>query len=160
MDPITAVSLTGSVVTIGALVLDCSQTLYNIGTKLKDAPEAVDRLSRRLQTFGELLKIFEARLNNHGSQSIPSDLSQACQRIVNQIGKDMKEFKEATSGLLKRLGDPSMSSKNIRLRFHALCKERAIEIHDKRMAGHHERLKIVLILINECVQVFGFVVLC
>ena len=160
MDPITAVSLAASVGTLAAIVLDCSKTLYRIGTKLKDAPGAVDRLTQNLQISGKLLETCQARLNDQGSQSIPSEFSQTCQCIVNHIRKDMEEFKEATSGLLKRLDDPSKSSKNIRLRLDALYNEGIIEMYEKRIAGNYERLKVVLFLINECVQVFEVVVLC
>ena len=160
MDPVTAVSLAASVVTLGVLVLDCSKTLYTIGKKVKDAPEAVHRLTRQLQTSRDLLATIEGRLNDQDGQAIPSDLQQICKSILDQIGPELEDFKRATAGLLKRLDEPSKSSKKIRLRFHALYKEGTIEEHDRRMTGHHERLKVVLLLINKFVRLLGSIALC
>lgn len=75
MDPasgtIASIGLTTSLKTLLGLVIESSETPYNLQGKFRQAPKSILRLQQDLRNFEALLSKIQTRFQEHGGIDLP-----------------------------------------------------------------------------------------
>lgn len=127
MDPIsTGVGLAASLVTLIGLAANSCKTLHELQQKLRSAPEDIQRLVLKVETFKAFLAVTERESRSHGSDKVPLELQQIWAQCENTMRKDLQAF----AGLAKKLNDtldgPTITGKTIRARARKILSEQAV----------------------------------
>lgn len=127
MDPVsTGVGLAASLVTLLGLAANSCKTLHELQQKLRSAPEDIQRLVVKLETFKALLAVTERESRNHSSDKVPLELQQIWIHCEATMQKDLQDFADLATKLNASLEGPTVTGKMIRVRARSILSEQAV----------------------------------
>lgn len=153
MDPASAsiavIGLAASLTTLAALVIDSCKTMYTVRAQLRNAPKDIQRLSRGLKEFEDLVcglrDIVRAQPSGHAA----SILELAFENSTEQMHRDMVDF-EIVIQRLKGLLDTSTSpGKILALRIRHILNESAVQKYQHLISSHVGTLTLLLGMLNK-----------
>ena len=153
MDPASVavgfIGFAASLATLVAVVIDTSKTIHDIGSKLRHAPEDVERLFLDFEVFRGLLEEILIRVEEHGDTNTPQRLRDLWATSATQMKKDVDGFKSTILKLSGLLDRGSSSSAFVRLRIRHVFSEAAVAKYRRQIYEHHGVLTLVQTLMSE-----------
>lgn len=141
MDPVsaTAIAVVGfaaSIATLSAVVIDSCKTIHNVWHSLKDAPEDVHRLLRKMKTMGQvILDMGKVAVQSSNDPSRPG--SQQCWvEHIEQMVDDWAILNDKINKLQANLTAKTLSGKNLSARIRKFFSEDDILKYENILSGH------------------------
>ena len=127
MDPIsTGVGLAASLVTLLGLAANSCKTLHELQQKLRSAPEDIQRLVSKVETFKALLAITERESRNYGSDKVPLEIQQIWTKCETTMRNDLQAFAGLAKNLNDTLNGSTVTGKTIRARARKMLSEQTV----------------------------------
>lgn len=147
MDPASAaiavVGFAASIATLSAVVVDSCKTIHNVWHSLKDAPEEIHRLIKRMEILEQV--ILEMGTVSVKSSKDPSRLdSQQCWlKQIEEMVHDWTILHGKINKLQAKLTAKTSSGKNMRARVRKFFSEDDILKYENILSSH---LQIVIVM--------------
>ncbi len=153
MDPASAsialVGFAASLATLAAVVIDSSKTLYNVRTRLRDAPKDIKRLSRKLKEFEALVAEVQDKMQRHRFRYTTSFIKDAFESAAEQMYQDMTEFGNIIEKLKGLLDTSSSSPRLLALRIRYILDESTVQEYQRLISSHVGTLALLLGMLNK-----------
>lgn len=141
MEPVsaTAVAVVGfaaSIATLSAVVVDSCKTIHNLWHSLKDAPEDIHRLLRKMKTIEQVILemgIVAVQFSNHPSRI---NSQQCWVKHIEEMVDDWTILNDKINKLRANLSAKSSSGKNLRARVRKFFSEDDILKYENILSGH------------------------
>lgn len=152
MDPASAsvacIGVAASLTTLAALVIDCSKTLYRVGSKLKKAPADITRLLTQLKLFERLLSEAQQRIEDHGPEYVAPDVGTLFTIAAERMLEDVRNLEGAIRKLEILLSGPASPRNTLLLRVRYILKEDRVQEFQRFISSHVATLTLLLEILN------------
>lgn len=141
MEPVsaTAIAVVGfaaSIATLSAVVIDSCKTIHNVWHSLKDAPEDVHRLLRKMKTLGQVTLDMGKVAVQFSNDPSRLDSQQCWVEHIEQMTTDWTILNDKINKLQANLIAKTLSGKNLRARVRKFFSEDDILKHENILSGH------------------------
>lgn len=141
MEPVsaTAVAVVGfaaSIASLSAVVINSCKTIHNMWHSLKDAPEDVHRLLRKMQTLGQVIMEMGTVALRFSNDSSRLDSQQCWLEHIEEMVDDWTILNDKINKLQANLTAKTLSGKNLSARVRKFFSENDILKYENILSGH------------------------
>lgn len=141
MDPVsaTAVAVIGfaaSIATLSAVVIDSCKTIHNVWSSLKDAPEDVQRLLRKMKTLGQVIMEMGTVALRSSNDSSRLNSQQCWLEHIEEMVDDWTILNDKINKLRANLTAKTLSGKALSARVRKFFSEDDILKYENILSGH------------------------
>lgn len=141
MDPVsaTAVAVVGfaaSIATLSAVVIDSCKTIHNVWHSLKDAPEDVQRLLKKMRTLGQVILDMGKVAVQSSNDTSRQDSQQCWVEHIEQMVEDWETLNDKINKLQSKLTAKTLSGKNLSARIRKFFSEDDLLKYENILSGH------------------------
>lgn len=150
MDPASAavvfVGFAASIASLSAVVVNSCKTIHNVWHSLKDAPQDVRRLLKKMKTLEKVILEIEKVVVQFGEDTSKLDSQQYWVDQLLEMVDDFTILKEKINNLQANLTAKTLSRKNLGARVRKFFSEDEILKYEGILSGHLQTFNIMFCL--------------
>lgn len=140
--------LAGSIATLAGIVVESCKTVHKVWHCLKEAPQDVRRLFKRLKRLETLILEIKRAGDKLGGDTARLDLQQDWLGQVEEMLDDFTILKAKIGKLEGNLHGRALSRKRIHAQIHKIFSAEDITKYERMLSGHLETFNMMLVLIT------------